>query len=298
MLSLSSNNTIMPKVIGIGEILWDVLPEGKQLGGAPANFAYHASMAGMDATIVSAIGHDTLGDEALCLIAEKGLNGTFIARVNYPTGQVNVSLDEKGVPQYDICKDVAWDNIPFSDEISCLAAHCDAVCFGTLAQRNDVSRKTIWKFLDATPSQCLKILDVNLRQNYYSAEILRESLKRANLLKLNEEELPIVAGLMDVAISDEEQTCATLIEEFALSTLILTCGDKYSLALTREGQISRLDTPQVQVADTVGAGDSFTAAFAAAMLKGCSLKEAHRRAVETSAYVCTCHGAMPDYSEL
>lgn len=285
----------MPKVVGIGEILWDVLPEGKQLGGAPANFAYHAGKAGMDATIVSAVGSDALGDEALSLIASKELSLSFINRVDYPTGQVSVTLSGNGVPQYDICQDVAWDNIPFSYQLSRLAACCDAVCFGTLAQRGNVSRKTIRRFLDATSEHCLKILDVNLRQQFYSEEIIKESLKRADVLKLNEEELPIIAKLMKIAHNTEKQVCRALIETFTLSTLILTCGDKYSLVMTDDGQFSHMNTLHVKVADTVGAGDAFTAAFAAAILKGCNLKEAHAKAVETSAYICTCHGAMPEY---
>ena len=285
----------MPKVTGIGEILWDVLPEGKQLGGAPANFAYHVSRADMDAAVVSAVGRDALGDEALSLLAAKGLEPAYVSRTDYPTGQVHVALDANGVPQYEICQDVAWDNIPFSAELSRLAAGSDAVCFGTLAQRSDVSKNTILRFLDATPEHCLKILDVNLRQQFYSAEVIRESLKRADVLKLNEEELPIVANLTGTELGGEEQTCRALIAAFSLSTLILTCGDKYSVALNCDGQISRMDTPRVKVADTVGAGDSFTAAFTAAMLSGSSLQDAHAQAVRTSAYVCTCRGAMPEY---
>lgn len=285
----------MPKVIGIGEILWDVLPEGKQLGGAPANFAYHVSRAGTDAAIVSAVGNDTLGDETFSLLAEKRMDCKYVKRVGFPTGQVNVTLDADGVPQYDICEGVAWDNIPFSDDVLCLASECDAVCFGTLAQRNDVSRDSICRFLDATPSQCMKILDVNLRQDYYSEKVLVESLKRADVLKLNEEELPIVARLADVTSKGEAAIFRSIMEKFTLSIVILTCGAKYSLALTSDGQISRMNTPHVKVADTVGAGDAFTAAFAAAILKGCNLKEAHAKAVETSAYICTCHGAMPEY---
>lgn len=285
----------MPKVTGIGEILWDVLPEGKQLGGAPANFAYHVSRADMDAAVVSAVGRDALGDEALSLLAAKGLEPAYVSRTDYPTGQVHVALDANGVPQYEICQDVAWDNIPFSAELSRLAAGSDAVCFGTLAQRSDVSKNTILRFLDATPEHCLKILDVNLRQQFYSAEVIRESLKRADVLKLNEEELPIVVRLADVTSKGEAAIFRSIMEKFALSIVILTCGAKYSLALTSDGQISRMNTPHVKVADTVGAGDAFTAAFAAAILKGRNLKEAHAKAVETSAYICTCHGAMPEY---
>ena len=180
-------------VVGLGEVLWDVLPEGKKLGGAPANFAYHAGQfLGMDNTIaVSALGNDKLADETIDALKEHGLND-LLPRVPYPTGTVQVQLDDQGIPTYDIKENVAWDNIPFDDDIAQIARHCRAVCFGSLAQRNVVSRETIQKFLDATPDDCLKIFDINLRQQFYTQEILRESFQRCNILKINDEELVLL----------------------------------------------------------------------------------------------------------
>ncbi len=184
-------------VVGLGEVLWDVLPEGKKLGGAPANFAYHAGQfLGMDNTIaVSALGEDKLAEETIEALKEHGLND-LLPRVPYPTGTVQVQLDEQGIPTYDIKENVAWDNIPFDDDIAQIARNCRAVCFGSLAQRNVVSRETIQKFLDATPADCLKIFDINLRQQFYTQEILRESFQRCNILKINDEELVLAIPVL------------------------------------------------------------------------------------------------------
>ena len=171
-------------VVGLGEALWDVLPEGKKLGGAPANFAYHTGQFGLDTLAISALGEDRLGDETIAAIEEQGLN-YMMPRVPYPTGTVQVQLDDQGIPTYDIKENVAWDNIPFDDDIAAIARNCRAVCFGSLAQRNVVSRETIQKFLDATPEDCLKIFDINLRQQFYTQEVIRESLQRCNILKIN-----------------------------------------------------------------------------------------------------------------
>lgn len=164
-------------IVGLGEALWDVLPEGKKLGGAPANFAYHTGQFGLDTLAVSALGEDRLGDETIAAIEEQGLN-YMMPRVPYPTGTVQVTLDDEGIPAYDIKENVAWDNIPFTPEIEEIAASCRAVCYGSLAQRNVVSRENIQRFLDATPDDCMKIFDINLRQNFYSKEIIQQSLRR------------------------------------------------------------------------------------------------------------------------
>ena len=244
-------------IVGMGEALWDVLPEGKKIGGAPANFAYHVSQFGFDSRVVSAVGRDELGDEILKVFKEKNLK-TQIEQVDYPTGTVQVTLDGEGVPCYEIKEGVAWDNIPFTDELKRLALNTRAVCFGSLAQRNEVSRATINRFLDTMPDidGQLKIFDINLRQDFYTKEVLRESFKRCNILNL-------------------------------------TCGINGSYVFT-PGVVSFQETPKVPVADTVGAGDSFTAAFCASILNGKSVPEAHKLAVEVSAYVCTQSGAMPE----
>ena len=278
-------------VVGLGEVLWDVLPEGKKLGGAPANFAYHAGQfLGMDNTIaISALGEDKLGDETIEALKEHGLN-YLLPRVPYPTGTVQVQLDEQGIPTYDIKENVAWDNIRFDDDIAEIARNCRAVCFGSLAQRNVVSRETIQKFLDATPADCLKIFDINLRQQFYTQEILRESFQRCNILKINDEELVLIGRMFGYPGLDIENKCWLILGKYNLDMLVLTCGTNGSYVFT-PGHVSFQETPKVKVADTVGAGDSFTGSFVGSILK------AHRTAVQVSAYVCTQNGAMPTYPE-
>jgi fructokinase len=284
-------------VVGLGEVLWDVLPEGKKLGGAPANFAYHAGQfLGMDNTIaVSALGEDKLADETIEALREHGLND-LLPRVPYPTGTVQVQLDEQGIPTYDIKENVAWDNIPFDDDIAQIARNCRAVCFGSLAQRNVVSRTTIQKFLDATPHDCLKIFDINLRQQFYTQEILRESFQRCNILKINDEELVLIGRMFGYPGLDIENKCWLILGKYNLDMLVLTCGTNGSYVFT-PGHVSFQETPKVKVADTVGAGDSFTGSFVGSILNGKSVSEAHRTAVQVSAYVCTQNGAMPAYPE-
>lgn len=280
-------------VVGMGEALWDVLPEGKKIGGAPANFAYHVGQFGLDSCVVSAVGDDALGNEIIGNFNSKGLK-RLIEKVPYPTGTVQVEIDPAGIPQYDIKENVAWDNIPFTPELEKLAKRTKAVCFGSLAQRNVVSRETISRFLDAMPKDddSLVVFDVNLRQGFYTKEILCESMRRCNILKINDEELVTVSRLFGYPGIDLQDKCWILLGKYNLKMLILTCGVNGSYVFT-PGSVSFLPTPQVEVADTVGAGDSFTAAFIASILKGQPVTEAHRRAVNTSAFVCTQKGAMP-----
>lgn len=279
-------------VVGIGEVLWDVLPEGKKLGGAPANFAYHVSQFGLNSRVVSAIGNDKLGAEIERDFSEKGLEG-IIEKVAYPTGTVQVSLDDNGVPNYTIKENVAWDNIPFTTALKELAQHTCAVSYGSLAQRNIVSRETIHAFLDAMPKGgAYKIFDINLRQNFYTKDIICESLERCNVLKINDEELVAVSRLFGYPGIDLQDKCWILLAKYDLKMLILTCGVNGSYVFT-PGHVSFVETPKVTVADTVGAGDSFTAAFVSAILRGLSVSEAHKLAVNVSAYVCIQNGAMP-----
>lgn len=294
----------MKTVTGIGEALWDCLPEGRKFGGAPTNFAYHCSQFGLDAWAASAIGDDELGDEILDIC--KGVNLQVICpKVPYETGTVQVTLDEKGIPQYNIKKGVAWDNIPYSDKLAQLALRTDAVCFGSLAQRSSVSRDTIRRFIDNMPEDALKVFDINLRQNFFTKEVIEESLNLCNVLKINDEELVTVSRLFGwLAESDEDfdtiwrniefkSCCRNILTKYNLRMLILTCGVNGSYVFTPDGEISQLGTPKVEVADTVGAGDSFTAAFVSCILLGKTIKEAHKCAVDVSAFVCTQHGAMP-----
>lgn len=280
-------------VVGIGEALWDVLPEGKKIGGAPANFAYHVSQFGLPGCVVSAVGEDALGSEILDNFSAKGLC-THIATVPYPTGTVQVEIDQVGVPQYVIREGVAWDNIPFTPDLMALAQRTTAVCFGSLAQRSSVSRATINRFIEEMPKEkdTLIVFDVNLRQGFFTKEILDQSMARCNVLKINDEELIVVSRLLGCPDTDLRSTCRALLDRYHLRMLILTCGVNGSHIFT-PGNVSYQATPEVEVADTVGAGDSFTAAFVSSIIRGMSVSEAHRRAVEVSAYVCTQAGAMP-----
>lgn len=280
-------------VVGMGEALWDVLPEGKKIGGAPANFAYHVSQFGLPSCVVSAIGDDALGKEIIENFTSKGLD-QLIAEVPYPTGTVQVEIDQTGIPLYDIKENVAWDNIPYTEHLDALAKRTKAVCFGSLAQRNMVSRNTINHFLDTMPKDddSLIVFDVNLRQGFYNKEILCKSMKNCNILKINDEELITVSRMFGYPGIDLQDKCWILLGKYNLKMLILTCGINGSYVFT-PGNVSFQPTPKVEVADTVGAGDSFTAAFIASILKGKSVTEAHTIAVKTSAYVCTQKGAMP-----
>lgn len=280
-------------VVGMGEALWDMLPEGKKIGGAPANFAYHVSQFGLPSCVVSAVGDDSLGREIIENFNSKGLN-RLIAEVPYPTGTVLVEVDQAGVPQYEIKENVAWDNIPYTPQLESLAGRTRAVCFGSLAQRNVVSRNTINRFLDAMPhnDDNLIVFDVNLRQGFYNREILSDSMTKCNILKINDEELVTVSRMFGYPGIDLQETCRIILDKYNLEILILTCGINGSYVFT-PGNVSFRPTPKVEVADTVGAGDSFTAAFIASILKGKTVPEAHSIAVRTSAYVCTKQGAMP-----
>lgn len=281
-------------VIGMGEALWDVLPSGKKMGGAPANFAYHVSQFGIESVAVSALGDDELGAELLAEYAKAGLQ-VSMEKVAYPTGTVQVTVDEKGIPAYDICQGVAWDNIAFNDELKALAQKATVVCYGSLAQRNQVSRETINAFIDMMPDDDdhMKVFDINLRQAWYSKEIIEESLRKCNVLKINDEEIVVVKDLLGIAATENKDICKALIDTYDLRMVILTCGAEGSFVLAADGTESWKDTPKVEVVDTVGAGDSFTGAFVAALLAGKSIAEAHTLAVEVSAYVCTQAGAMP-----
>ncbi|MBR5551129.1 MAG: carbohydrate kinase [Muribaculaceae bacterium] len=278
-------------IIGIGEILWDMLPQGRQLGGAPANFAYHVSKLGMQGVVVSAIGNDALGDEIMSFLEDKNLD-LHLMRVENPTGVVNIELNDVGIPMYNIVENVAWDSIPFISELEVLAQNTKAVCFGSLAQRNEVSRNTIRRFIESLPQQCLKVFDVNLRQQYYSREIIEWSMTHCNVLKLNDEEIVELKRIWAMDEITDASFCAELQRRYDIKIVILTCGTAGSYVYSKDGAVSFQETPTVDVVDTVGAGDSFTAAFVVSLLNGDTIIEAHSKATAVAAATCTHSGAM------
>lgn len=281
----------MKKILGIGELVWDVFPSGKQLGGAPVNFAYFAKELGAEAYPVAALGSDELGDEAMEVVRPSGLKLDFIQRNSLPTSRVLVTTDEEGVPQYEIVENVAWDAMECTPEILDLASQADVICWGSLAQRSRKSRESILAMVDAAPENCLRVFDINLRQKFYSKEVIEESLKRADILKLNEDELPVVSGIFAVEGSEADQI-AHIIKRFSLRTIIYTQGAVCSEVYDASGLVSRMDTPKVKVADTVGAGDSFTATYVTSILLGKTPAQAHELAVKVAAFVCTQNGAI------
>ncbi len=282
-------------IAGVGELLWDLLPEGRKLGGAPANFAYHVQMLGGRASMVSCVGDDDSGSELLACLSSKGLDvsGVGVDR-EHPTGSVSVTVHPGGKPEYEIHRNVAWDFIPWSDTLHCLAGGLDAVCFGSLAQRCPVSRETIQLFLDHLRPDCLVIFDINIRQHYYSPEVVERSLHRSDVLKLNDDELPILSNMFGIA-GDTESIIGSVIEKFDLQMVALTRGDKGSLLLTPEGRADHPGFPPERIIDTVGAGDSFTAALALGILEKLSLESICTRANRVASFVCTQEGGMPDY---
>jgi fructokinase len=278
-------------IAGIGEVLFDLLPMGKQLGGAPANFVFHARRLGLEAYAASAVGKDTNGLEICDKLPSAGLSAEYIQQVAYPTGTVQVLLDTDGVPHYTIMENVAWDHIQWTDELSTLAMKADAVCFGSLAQRSMRSCQSIQQFLHHTQDVCLRIFDINLRQHYYSRDIIETSLQAANVLKLNDDELKILQDLLELPESPENALYA-LRDRYELRYIALTLGAKGSVMMDAE---NRCDCPgfPVAVKDTVGAGDSFTASMAYGILHNLPLEKINRMANKVAAYICSQAGATP-----
>lgn len=283
-------------IIGLGEILWDVFPDGRKvLGGAPSNFAWHASQCGYEGVALSAIHHfDANGQEILQTLAEKGLTH-LLETVPFDTGTVKVTLDETGTkPQYEICENVAWDNLPLTPRARELAQRARAVCFGTLAQRSPVSRQTIQALLDLLPADAYRVLDINLRQHYYSKEVIGQSLQKANVLKINDEEVIAIAPLFGLEGLTDTGACLELLRRYHLRMVILTRGGEGSSVILPSGEVLSHKPAPVKIADTVGAGDAFTAIFITGLLDGLPLCIAQIRANNIAAYVCTQRGGMPD----
>ncbi|MCK5190515.1 MAG: carbohydrate kinase [Methylococcales bacterium] len=284
----------MPTIAGIGEILWDMLPDGKQLGGAPANFAYHAKALGLktvDSYILSVIGNDLPGKEIHRRLADLGINHKHLHVSNtLKTGTVSVTLDKQGFPDYNIEQNVAWDFIPEIPDS--FRQSIDVVCFGTLAQRSPVSRKSITDFLSDLPTTTLKIFDINLRQSFFNQEIIESSLKLANIFKLNEDELNFISNLLRIS-GNEEQRLKLISQRYNSKLGILTKGSSGSI-LFSEDKTSIHPGFKVESKDTVGAGDAFTAAIAIGLLKGFELDTMNNCANQVASYVCSANGATPD----
>lgn len=279
-------------IVGLGEILWDMLPGGKVLGGAPANFAYHCSQLGAESYVISAIGKDDLGSEILENVEQLNLTTAYLfIDERIPTSTVTVKLDAHGHPEYTIHEDVAWDNLPVEQAALDLVSGADAICFGSLAQRLPVSRNAILSYLERTTGDCLRVFDVNLRQHYYSMEVLEKSLDVADVLKLNDEELVILTDLFSLK-GNENELMDSLLRNFDLKLVALTRGAEGS-TLYNGSERSDYKAEAVMAVDTVGAGDSFTAAMVMTYLRGMSLKDMNRLAADLAAFVCTQKGATP-----
>jgi fructokinase len=281
------------KVVGLGEVLWDHLPECTCLGGAPANFAYITTLMGDQGIVASRVGEDSPGLEALRRMEELGLNIDYVQTDRKrPTGTVKVGIDGKGLARFEIAHPVAWDSLEWTQDWQHLAKEADAVCFGSLAQRSEESRGTIRHFLSATSPSAVRVFDVNLRQSYYSPEVLAESMKLADILKLNDEELPKIMSLKHVPHKDELSSAQWLIRTHDLKLVCITRGGRGSL-LVRGGDSSQHPGFRVRVADTVGSGDAFTAGLVHEYLQGASLDLMNEVANLVGAWVASEVGAMP-----
>ena len=276
--------------IGAGELLWDMLPEGKRCGGAPANVICHLGRLGIRGAVVSAVGNDPLGDELLDFLTENGLDTSFITRNSLPTGKVNVTL-HNGIPDYDIAYPSAWDAITVTEPLKKVLPGVSAVVYGTLAQRDERSRAAIRTVLDSSPASCWKLFDINLRQNFYDAQMIRDSLDAANVLKINDEELPVVADLFGLAGSRDE-IVSVLMKRWELRYVILTLGAKGSMLFDGKKCSVFPVAPCRKVEDTVGCGDAFLAAWCASTLRGKSPEDAMAAGTELSAHVAGIKGAF------
>ncbi len=284
------------RIAAIGEVLWDVFPSGPRFGGAPANFACTCSGLARDqATVemVSAVGQDELGNQAIACLQQHNVNTQYVLQIAQPTGEVRITLNESGAASYQFADNCAWDNLPWSAEMEEAAANLDAVCFGTLGQRSEVSRSTIQRFLRATQQDCLRVYDINIRPPYHPESVIRDSLRLANVLKLNDEELPFLASLFALSGTDE-QLLDTLADQCELETIALTCGPN-GAKIWHKGALYGAPGHKCEVVDTVGAGDSFTAAMILGLLNNEEVGRTIHRACEIAAYVCSQPGATPDF---
>ena len=281
------------RIVGAGEVLWDVFSDGEHFGGAPANVAMHAAALGAKASMISAVGNDRRGDEALARLDAAGINRDAVAQLlGRPTGVVSVTVDAKGQPSFDIVADVAWDYLPWSPAVEDVARRADAICFGTLAQRGAISRATIQRALKTASSNAWRLFDVNLRQHYYDERVVLASLEQANAIKLNDEELPVVARFCKLPAAGPVDQLRTLCDWFGLRIAALTRGAAGSI-LVSPSAVCESPAQRAEVCDTVGAGDAFTATLLVGLLARRPLAEVSERANAVAAYVCSQPGATP-----
>ena len=279
-------------ITGIGEILWDMFPDGAQFGGAPANFVCHSQALGARSHVVSSVGSDKLGQRALTFLQEHGVDTSTVAQSDkHPTGTVEIELDAEGIAQFEFASDVAWDALRWSETLTQLAVKTDVVCYGTLGQRSEISKNTIQRFLKGTTDDCLCVFDVNLRQHFYTEGLIRDSLKFANILKLNDEELPVLSSSCGLSGS-ETTVMEQLRQRYNLHLVALTRGAKGAILLT-EDSLSECDGFTVDVKDTVGAGDAFTAAMTLGLMLWHELDHINEHACRVAAFVCSQDGAAP-----
>lgn len=280
-------------VVGLGELLWDLLPAGKQLGGAPANFAYITSLLGDDGIPASRLGEDNLGAEAIHRLGELALSTEFVQKdADHPTGTVKVEVDGSGQPRFEISESVAWDFLDWTPQWQKLAQQADAVCFGSLAQRSERSRSTIRSFLLASRKNAMRVFDANFRQHFYTAQVFSESLRLATVVKLNHEELPRTMHLFELEHRSEEDSARRLLSMYELQLVCVTRGDAGSLLVSAE-ESNQHPGFKVKVADTVGAGDAFTAALVHGYLRETSLAQTNETANRVGAWVASQSGATP-----
>ncbi len=284
-----------PIVLCCGEVLWDVFPEGARFGGAPANFACHAAILGGEASLLSAVGNDARGDEALSILKGLGINTSLIQRIaDAPTGSVCVRLDAAGKPNFEIHAGAAWDFIAWAPELESHLAEADAIYVGTLGQRGEISRATIQRIASEAKSRGIpRVLDINLRKPFYDAVRIRESMTQASILKLSDDELPEVAAAWDIVMdSNPEVTLRALLTRVGLDLVVMTCGAEGALLVSPNHAVMQPGIPTT-VRDTVGAGDAFTAAFVTGLMRGEAHEPLLRKACEIASAVCSQSGAVP-----
>lgn len=286
-------NDRSPVIAALGEILWDLFPDGARFGGAPANFAHHAASFNAEVWLVSGVGNDPLGNEAVQNLTRSALNLKHVSVMDsYPTGSVQITLNSKGEADYRFGEDEAWDHLDVSPTLDELAVRCDAVCFGTLGQRHQDSRKVIERFIHLTNKKCFRVLDLNLRSPYIDPMVVHTSLNLANVLKLNDEELDYLASQFALPGKTHQARVQELADRFDLQAVALTLGAQGAI-LYRDGMFFHVEAGRVEVADTVGAGDAFTAVVVMGLVLGSDFNEVAKSACRVAEYVCGQSGATP-----